>query len=186
MFDLLRGPWPWFVAGPLIGLLVPILLVSGNRLFGFSSNFRHICAAVAPARPSFLTYDWRISGGWNLAFAAGVLIGGFLAANVIGHPAALEIAEATRADLLALGITDTGGFVPTDLFAWSELASPRGFLLLIGGGFLVGFGTAYAGGCTSGHGIAGLANFDRASLVAVIGLFVGGLISTHLLLPLML
>lgn len=54
------------------------------------------------------------------------------------------------------------------------------------GGFLVGFGTAYAGGCTSGHAIAGLADRQAASLLAVCGFFAGGLTCTYLVLPLVL
>jgi hypothetical protein len=115
-----------------------------------------------------------------------VLLGGLIAAAVIGHPPSIAIAEATRADLTALGVANFDGFVPADLFSWAALFSLRGFVLLVVGGFLVGFGTAYAGGCTSGHGVAGLANFELSSLIAVIGFFFGGLIGTYLLLPLIL
>lgn len=186
MTELLTRPWPWYLAGPLIGLMVPMLLVLGNRLFGLSGTFRHACAACVPGRSEYFHYDWRASGGWSLALGSGVLIGGFIASMWLGSPDPVAIAEATRADLTALGVTDFSGLVPADLFSWQALLTGRGFLLLIGGGFLVGFGTAYAGGCTSGHGVAGLADFQLASLVAVIGFFVGGLISTHLLLPLLL
>lgn len=186
MLDLLSRPWPWYVAGPLIGLMVPALLLVGNRLFGISANFRHACAAVIPSRSEYLSYDWRGVGGWNLVFAFGALLGGSVVALGIGHPEALTIAEGTRADLAALGITRFEGFVPPELFSIEALLSVRGFVIMIVGGFLVGFGTAYAGGCTSGHGVAGLANFELPSLIAVIGFFVGGLVGTHLLLPLIL
>jgi uncharacterized protein len=186
MLDLISGPWPWYVAGPLIGAMVPVFLILGNRGFGVSSNFRHACAAVAPVRPDFLRYDWRRAGGWNLVFALGILAGGYIAAFVIGHPDTVAISPATQRDLAALGITETTGFVPSQIFAFEAMLSWRGFAFLILGGFLVGFGTAYAGGCTSGHGVAGLANFQLASLIAVIGFFTGGLLGTFLLLPLLL
>jgi uncharacterized protein len=186
MLELLLRPWPWYVAGPLFGLMVPLLLVIGNRMFGFSSNFRHACAAVLPGRAAFFRYEWRAAGGWNLMFALGVLIGGVVAGTALMGPEPIAISSATQADLAALGITDFRGLVPADVFSWEALLTPSGFLLLVLGGFLVGFGTAYAGGCTSGHGIAGLADFQLPSLLAVIGFFVGGLISTHLLLPLIL
>jgi uncharacterized protein len=184
MIETLSRPWPWYLAGPLIGLMVPVLLLVGNRLFGISSSFRHVCAACLPRRGAYLRYDWRDAGAWNLAFAAGVLIGGALAATLLAHAEPVAISAATRADLAALGLRDFSGIVPADLFSWESVLSLRGLLVLGGGGFLVGFGTAYAGGCTSGHGVAGLANFQLASLIAVIAFFVGGLIGTHLLLPL--
>jgi uncharacterized protein len=186
MLEFFLRPWPWYVSGPLFGLMVPLLLVIGNRKFGFSSNFRHACAAVLPGRADFFRYDWRGAGAWNLVFAMGVLIGGIVAGTALMGTEPVAISSATQADLAALGVTEFRGLVPADLFTWEALLTARGIFILVIGGFLVGFGTAYAGGCTSGHGIAGLADFQIPSLVAVIGFFVGGLISTHLLLPLIL
>ena len=180
----LSGPWPWFVAGPLIGLFVPALLLAGNRLFGVSSNLRHICAAVAPGRLEYFRYGWKSDGSWNLAFLAGIACGGFIAVYLIGVPDT-SIAPSTRTALAAIGISDTSGLVPSQLISWSALFSLKGFLLVVGGGFLIGFGTAYAGGCTSGHAIAGLADRQLPSLIAVIGFFAGGLAATHWILPLL-
>ena len=185
MFDLFTRTWPWYVAGPLIGLFVPMLLLLGNRQFGISSNLRHLCAATLPGRLEFFRYDWKGSGLWNLAFLTGILAGGLFAALVLGIPDA-AISEETRAALGQLGIRDFAGLVPRDLFNWQALLTARGFALIVGGGFLVGFGTAYAGGCTSGHGISGLAVLDRASLLAVAGFFAGGLLGTFVLLPIIL
>lgn len=186
MPEILTRPWPWYVAGPLIGLFVPLLLLLGNKLFGVSANLRHACAAVLPRRIEHFRYDWRQQGDWNLAFAAGIVVGGFLAGAVFANPEPVAIAAATRADLVALGIRDLTGLVPDDLFSWQALPTLRGVVVVVLGGFLVGFGTAYAGGCTSGHGLAGVADLQAPSFVALIGFFVGGVLGTFLLLPLIL
>jgi len=185
MLSLLASPWPWYVSGPLLGLVVPALLLAGNKSFGVSSNLRHLCAIASPARPAFLRYDWRSAGGWNLAFLAGVVLAGVVMRLVLPSPT-FAIADATARDLAALGVTDVSGYVPAALFSWQSLATGRGFALIVGGGFLVGFGTAYAGGCTSGHGVTGLAALQLPSLIAVAGFFAGGLLGTHLLLPIVL
>ena len=178
----LSGPWPWYVAGPAIGLFVPALLLVGNALFGVSSSLRHVCAAVVPGKVEYFRYDWKKTGLWNLLFVVGILLGGFLAAHW-GGPQNVVIAEATRHDLAKLGIHDFSGLAPRELFHWSALFTLKGFVLVIIGGLLVGFGTAYAGGCTSGHAISGLADLQLPSLIAVIGFFAGGLLATHFLLP---
>lgn len=184
MFELISRPWPWYVAGPLIGLFVPALLLLGNRQFGISSNLRHLCAAIAPGNIEFFRYDWKHAGMWNLAFLAGVFAGGFLGARVLGT-GEVAITPGTTAMLTQLGVHDFSGLAPREIFSWSALLTFRGATSIIGGGLLVGFGTAYAGGCTSGHAISGLASFERASLLAVIGFFGGGLFATYLILPLL-
>ena len=184
MLDVVSQPWPWYVAGPLIGLIVPALLLLGNRQFGISSNLRHLCAAVVPGKVPFFRYDWKHAGMWNLAFLAGVFAGGFLGAHFLGSPD-VAIAEETRAALTRLGLHDFSGLAPREIFSWPSLLTLRGAISIVGGGLLVGFGTAYAGGCTSGHAISGLATFEKASLVAVLGFFAGGLLCTYLVLPLL-
>ena len=173
------SPWPWYVAGPLIGLMVPMLRLVGGKSFGLSSNLRHLCAATIPGKAELLCYDWRKAGRWNLAFAVGILGGAALAGAWLGGSGDVAITEGTRVQLAALGI-GVSGLVPDAIFGLESVGS---VLLLLGGGFLVGFGARYAGGCTSGHAITGLADFQAPSLVAVVGFFAGGLVSTHFLLP---
>jgi len=98
----------------------------------------------------------------------------------------VAISAATRNSLSGLGIHNFHGVAPRELFTWHALLTLRGFLSVVVGGFLVGFGTAYAGGCTSGHAISGLANFELPSLIAVIGFFAGGLAATYFILPFVL
>lgn len=176
-------PWPWYVAGPLIGLFVPALLLVGNKSFGISANLRHVCAIALPGRTEFFRYDWRQAGSWNLAFAVGILLGGVVAAQFLASPEGTQLSVSARASITALGVTDFTGLVPRELFSWRALATWPGFTMLVGGGLLIGFGTAYAGGCTSGHAISGLADLQPSSLVAVIGFFAGGLIATWFILP---
>lgn len=183
MLDALSQAWPWYISGPLIGLFVPALLLLGNRQFGISSNLRHLCAAVAPAGVDFFAYDWRKVGRWNLAFLAGIVAGGAITASVVGI-GDVAISAQTKEALEQLGIREFSGLAPADVFSGSSLFTLRGVLVIVGGGFLVGFGSAYAGGCTSGHAISGLAVFERASLIATIAFFAGGLLCTYVLLPL--
>ena len=182
---MIPHPLPWYVAGPLIGLVVPALLLVGNKVFGISSNFRHVCAAIAPGRIEYFRHDWRGVGAWNLVFLAGVFVGAALAWR-LAPAATVALAPDTAAALAALGIGSSTSLAPPELFSWASLLTWRGIMAMVGGGFLVGFGTAYAGGCTSGHAISGLADFQMASLVAVAGFFAGGLVGTHIVLPVLL
>lgn len=186
MMELLSRPWPWYAAGPLVGLMPALLLILGNKLFGVSSNLRHACAVVLPGSISYFRYDWRRTGMWNLVFVLGILIGGFIAGVLLRNPEPVAISEATVRDLSALGIRDFSGLVPGDLFSWASLLTLRGFVAVVLGGFLVGFGTAYAGGCTSGHGLSGIADLQLPSLIALVGFFAGGLLATFFILPLIL
>ncbi|MGA2182049.1 MAG: YeeE/YedE thiosulfate transporter family protein [Bryobacteraceae bacterium] len=154
-------------------------------MFGVSSSLRHLCSAVLPGRLDHFRYDWKRTGLWNLLFVAGILVGGFLVSHW-GGSQNVAISDQTRLALTKLGIHDFSGLAPREVFTWSALLTLKGFVSVILGGFLVGFGTAYAGGCTSGHAISGLADLQLPSLIAVAGFFAGGLIATHFLLPLFL
>src|SRR5205809_5879429 len=144
MIELLKQPWPWYISGFIIGLTVPALLIMGNKYFGLSANFRHICAACFPGNIKFFKYNWK-KEIWNMFFAAGILIGGFIASHYLADPNAVVINPKLLSELKNYNITDTSNLLPPELFGWPALFSVRGFLLLIAGGFLVGFGTRYAG-----------------------------------------
>jgi len=185
MFPFLLKAWPWYVTGPLVGLVAIGLLVVGNKPFGISANLRHMCAASFPGRVAFFKYDWRRAGLWNLVFIAGVVAGGFVGGVLLRSPDPVAITPQAHASLAALGIRDFSGLVPRELFNWRALLSVRGVVMMAGGGFLVGFGTSWAGGCTSGHGISGLADLQPASLIAVISFFAAGAAASFFLLPLL-
>jgi uncharacterized protein len=179
--EVLSQPWPWYLAGPLVGLTVPLLLIFANRAFGISSSLRHMCAACAPGKVPYFQYDWK-SSLWNLVFVAGILIGGFLGGVVFRNPAPVQISAATHSDLAAIGVTEFSTLIPLDLFNFAAILTLPGFVLMVIGGFLVGFGARWAGGCTSGHAITGMANLQPASLLSVVSFFAGGLLVTHLIL----
>lgn len=185
MIELLKHPWPWYIAGPLIGLTVPLLLLLGNKSFGISANLRHICAACFPAGIRFFKYDWK-KESWNLFFVLGIFTGSLIATRLLQNPDAIIISPALNSELSHYGITGDTGLLPAAIFSWNSLFTLRGFILLVGGGFLVGFGTRYAGGCTSGHAIMGLSTLQWPSLVATIMFMLGGFITANLLLPLIL
>lgn len=182
ILDVLKQPWPWYVAGPLIGLTVPILLIIGNKSFGISSSLRHICASCVPANIKFFKYDWK-KETWNLFFVAGILVGGIVAAASLGSNEPLQINENLRNELASYGITEVSALVPTQIFNFENLFTLQGFLMMVVGGFLVGFGTRYAGGCTSGHAIMGLSNLQMPSLIATCCFMAGGFIMANLVLP---
>jgi uncharacterized membrane protein YedE/YeeE len=180
--ELLYKPWPWYIAGPIIGLTVPALLLLGNKRLGISSTLRQICAACYPAHIPLLNYDWK-KDRWNLFFVVGILIGGFLGGALLSNPEPTDLSAATTAHLKSQGINDLTGLLPREIFHWKNVMTLQGFSMLMGGGFMVGFGTRYARGCTSGHGIFGLSSLQWPSLVAVIAFFVGGILCSYLILP---
>lgn len=182
LLEWIRQPWPWYVAGPLIGLMVPVLLILGNRTFGISSSLRHVCAACAPGDIPFFNYEWK-KESWNLLFVAGIVIGGFITASFLLDGQPLSLNPKLVEEMNGYGISDYTSTVPSDLFAWAQLTTPRGLVMMVLGGFLVGFGTRYAGGCTSGHAIMGLSNLQWPSLVATISFMAGGFIMANLILP---
>ncbi|RED97416.1 YeeE/YedE family protein [Marinoscillum furvescens] len=186
MTNWLTDPWPWYVAGPLITLTMVLLFLFG-KTFGVSSTLRTICSIGGAGKWSdFFKFDWR-SAVWNLFFVAGAAIGGYIASTYMTSGEAIALSEATTQSLKQVGIKNPGAeFVPSEIFQWANLATWQGLLFMVVGGFLVGFGTRYAGGCTSGHAITGLSNLQLPSLIAVVGFFIGGLIVTHFIFPFVL
>ena len=181
----LYEPWPWWIAGPAIGATVFLLLVLGGKMFGISSSFQHACAATIPGDTRYLRYDWKRLGGWNLLFALGTVLGGFLAGVVFPATEPMALSAAAVATFQELGV-GADGFVPEAIFSAQALGDWRALVILAGGGLLVGFGARWANGCTSGHAISGLATLQPASLIAVLGFFAGGLLTANLVLPLLL
>ena len=181
----MQQPWPWYVAGPLIGLTVPALLILGNKNFGISSSLRHICASCLPANIPFFKYNWR-KEVWNLFFVFGIFLGGIITAMFFTNPNPVEVHPNLAKELASYGITDFRNLVPSELMNWESLFTLRGLVMMVGGGFLVGFGTRYAGGCTSGHSIMGIANLQLPSLIATISFMVGGFLLANVLLPIIL
>jgi len=182
MSDFIRQPWPWYVAGPLIGLTVPALLLVGNKHFGISSSLRHICAACIPANISYFKYEWKHEA-WNLFFVGGVVVGGFIASQLLSNADPIVISEKTASALEGLNITLDHQLMPTSIFSIDNLFTITGLIFFVAGGFLVGFGTRYAGGCTSGHSIMGLSTLQGPSLIATCSFMIGGLAMVHFIFP---
>ncbi len=186
--EFISQPWHWSISGVAISLIMFILLWFGGG-FGASSNLRTLCAiGGAGHKHSFFDFDWK-SQIWNLVFIFSAIIGGFIAVTYLPSPEPVQISQATQDYLQSVGVStpqtiDQGfGFVPSEIYAMENFLSAKNLFLLLGGGFLVGFGTRYAGGCTSGHAISGLSNLQIPSLIAVIGFFIGGLFMTWIILP---
>jgi uncharacterized protein len=182
MIEIIRQPWPWYVAGAVIGLTVPALLLLGNKHLGISSSLRHVCAACIPGNISFFKYDWK-KEIWNLFFVGGVLLGGVAATQFLSNPEAMVISENTVTDLEALHVVVDKNLMPASIFSFDNLFTLQGLMFFVVGGFMVGFGTRYAGGCTSGHTIMGLSNLQWPSLVASCCFMAGGFVMVHFIFP---
>ncbi|MBN8693567.1 MAG: YeeE/YedE family protein [Bacteroidetes bacterium] len=185
MLELIQQPWPWYVSGTIIAAIMFVLIFFGQS-FGFSANLRTICAAAGGGKKvKFFDFNWK-SQLWNLVFLIGAIIGGFIAAQFLSNGEPVKISENTISDLAKLGIAAPTSAQPNELFSLDAVFSLKDFLILALGGIMVGFGSRYAGGCTSGHAISGLSDLQVPSLIAVIGFFAGGLLMTFVLLPLIL
>ncbi len=185
LISIFTKPWPWYIGGPLIGLTVPILLILGNKSFGISSSLRHICAACFPTNIPFFNYNWK-NEIWNLYFAGGVVLGALLVNLFFSNSEPIDLNPLLVQDLKTAGIGNFDHMAPTEIFSWQKLFSVRSLIMIVGGGFLVGFGTRYAGGCTSGHSIMGLSSLQWPSLVATISFMAGGLLVANFIIPILL
>lgn len=191
MIEIISQPWHWAISGAMIAVVMYLLLISGEA-FGVSSSFRALCSAAGAGKScSYFDYKWQ-SHYWLFFFVGGSMLGGFIASSFLSADAPVAISQNTIDALSQMNISTPSsleegkGFIPESLFKWEILKSPVGWIMLVGGGFFIGFGTRWAGGCTSGHAISGLSNLQMPSLVAVMGFFIGGLLMTHFLLPIIL
>src|SRR5688572_13329194 len=183
LFYFVSQPWPWYIAGPLIGLAVPLLLILGNKNFGISSSLRHICAMCIPLKIPFFNYDWK-KELWNVLFVCGIVGGGIIASQLLSSPdAGTSVDPRLQIELSGYGLKNFDRIYPVDLFNFYNLLTLKGFIVMIVGGFLVGFGTRYAGGCTSGHSITGLSMLQIPSLIATICFMIGGILVSNFALP---
>ncbi len=182
--NFLLDPWPWYVSGPLIAVTMISLILFG-KTFGMSSNLRTLCTIGGAGKyADFFKFDWKTQK-WNLTVVLGTIIGGFIASHFLSNGSTMALSEATVTDLHSLGFNHVGeSLLPPELFDLQNIFNLKTLSILIISGFLVGFGTRYAGGCTSGHAITGLSNLQLPSLVAVIGFFIGGLFMIYVLFPL--
>jgi len=182
--NFILEPWPWYVAGPLITFVMFFLFYFGKK-FGISSNLETICAIGGAEKLSdFFKFDWR-KNSWNLMFIVGTVVGGFVAYQYLTTDTTVALNPQTVQDLKELGFQNAGAkYLPDEIFSIESMLSIKGFIILFIAGVLVGFGSRYAGGCTSGHAIVGLSNFELPSLISVIGFFIGGLVMTWFILPL--
>ncbi|WP_422090133.1 YeeE/YedE family protein [Tenacibaculum ovolyticum] len=182
--DIILQPWPWFISGPLIAVVLFLFFYFGKS-FGVSTNLETMCTIAGAGKVSdYFKKDWK-ERSWSLVFLLGLIIGGFIAINYLSVNTTINLNPKTIEDLANLGFTDAGSsFVPNEIFSFENMLTLKGFSILLIAGILIGFGTRYAGGCTSGHAITGLSSLQLPSLIAVIGFFIGGLLMTWVIFPL--
>jgi len=186
MIEFISQPWPWYIAGPGIAIAAFFLFYFG-RHFGVSSNFETLCSMAGAGKyVDYFKFDWK-KNSWNLFFLVGATLGGFIAVYWLMPESSVGINQQTIQDLADIGIQNAGAsYMPAEIFSMETMLSFKGFIVLLVAGAMVGFGARWAGGCTSGHAVAGLSNLELPSLITVIGFFIGGLLMTWILLPLIL
>ncbi len=181
--EFIYQPWPWYVSGSLIALVMFLLLYEGKN-FGMSANLRTMCSMSGAGKwADFFQFDWK-SQKWNLLVVFGAIIGGYVASTFLIEDQQINLNPVTLEALNKMGFEEPGkSYVPLTIYGWDNVFTLKGILILLFGGFMIGFGARYAGGCTSGHAISGLSDLQIPSLIAVVGFFIGGLMMTHLILP---
>jgi len=182
--DIILQPWAWYVAGPLIALVMYLMFYFGKK-FGISSNLETVCAIGGAGKfVDFFKFDWR-KNKWNLIFVVGLIVGGFISDQWLTPDQTIALNPQTVEDLSEMGFSNAGAsYLPNEIYGVEAMLTVKGFIILLIAGIFVGFGSRYAGGCTSGHGIVGLSSLSKESFIAVGGFFIGGLIMTWLILPL--
>jgi len=182
--EFITQPWAWYVAGPIIAIIMFLLFYFGER-FGVSSNLETFCSIGGAGKfVDYFKIDWK-QNSWNLVFVAGAIAGGFISAQWLSPSDVVAINPQTIQDLADIGISNAGAtYLPDEIFSVDTMLSVKGFAILLIAGVMVGFGARWAGGCTSGHAIVGLSNLELPSLISVVGFFLGGLVMTWIILPL--
>lgn len=182
--EYIAQPWAWYVAGPVISFIMFLLFYFGER-FGVSSNLETFCSIGGAGKyVDYFKIDWK-QNKWNLIFVAGAIVGGFISSYWLSPSDIVALNPQTVQNLADIGITNAGSsYLPDEIFSIDTMLSIKGFFVLLIAGILVGFGSRWAGGCTSGHAIVGLSNLEIPSLISVIGFFIGGLVMTWVILPL--
>ena len=182
--EFITQPWAWYVSGPMIAIVLLLMNYFG-RGFGVSTNLETFCSIGGAGKASdYFKKDWK-EQTWSLVFVIGIILGGYLSSNYLMSSESIALNPETVSELAELGFANAGeSYFPTEIFSTENIFSLKGLAILIGAGFLIGFGSRYAGGCTSGHAITGLSSLQFPSLLAVIGFFIGGLIMTRFLIPL--
>ncbi|WP_299063075.1 YeeE/YedE thiosulfate transporter family protein [uncultured Polaribacter sp.] len=183
--DIILQPWAWYVGGPLIAISLLLYFYFGQN-FGASTNFETLCTMAGADRFSdYFKKDWK-DRDFALLFVVGLIIGGFISAYFLTPNQTIDLNPKTVTELSDLGFSNIGNqYFPDEIFGDDVVFSLKGFLILLISGVFVGFGTRYAGGCTSGHAITGLSSLQLPSLLAVIGFFIGGIIATWFIIPLL-
>ena len=181
--DFILQPWPWFIGGPLIAISLLLYFYFGQN-FGASTNFETLCTMAGAGKFSdYFKKDWK-QRDFALLFVIGLIIGGFISSTYLIPDQTIDLNLTTAKELTELGFTNVGNqYFPSEIFSDEVVFSLKGFLILLVSGLLIGFGTRYAGGCTSGHAITGLSSLQLPSLLAVIGFFIGGIIATWFIIP---
>lgn len=181
--DFILEPWAWYVGGPLIALTLFLYFYFGQN-FGASTNFETLCTMVGAGKVSdYFKKDWK-ERDFAMLFVIGLIIGGFISSNFLIPNQTIDLNPKTIQELTDLGFTNVANqYFPDEIFSNEAVFSLKGFLILILSGVCIGFGTRYAGGCTSGHAITGLSSFQLPSLLAVIGFFIGGIIAVWFIIP---
>lgn len=171
MHDYLRDKaWSPYMAGIVIGLLqIPAFLLVETAL-GASSSYVTVAALIASwLDPSLLQIDYAAKhvaltakNWWQVALVAGVAVGAFLSMRLSG----------ARRQAIS----------PIWKRALGTASLAKRYTLAFGAGFLILFGARIADGCTSGHGLSGMAQLSVGSTVAVAAMFAGAILTANLLL----
>lgn len=182
--EFILQPWPWCLSGFLIATVLFLVFYFGKN-FGVSSNLETLCTMAGAGKYSnYFQTDWKTKK-WSLIFLIGLVVGGYISHTFLLASEQINISSSTITDLENLGFNKPGStFIPDEIYSFDSLLSIKGFTILLVAGIFIGFGARYAGGCTSGHAITGLSSFQLPSLIAVIGFFIGGLVMTWVLFPL--